>query len=130
LGFFNQQGIIVALAPEVIVVDDNRDTADSLRDVIQALGHTASSYYCGETVLQAARAASPLCVFLDVNMIGMNGLELAQSLRREFGDDIVLVAISGGPEDDATVAKAFETVDHYFLKPVQLEQIKTILGHD
>ena len=116
-------------ALEVIVVDDNRDTADSLRDLIQVLGHTASSFYCGKSALQAARTASPLFVFLDVNMVGMNGLELAQSLRREFGDDIVLVAISGGPKDNATVAKAFETADHYFPKPVGLDQIKAILGH-
>ena len=114
---------------EVYVVDDNKDAADSLRDLIQYLGHTAASYYCGETALQAARTASPLCVFLDVHMAGMNGLELAKSLRNEFGDDIVLVAISGGPEDDATVAKTFETVDHYYLKPVALEEIKIILGH-
>ena len=112
---------------EVYVVDDNKDAADSLRDVIERLGHSARSFYDGAPALLAARQARPDCVLLDVAMSGMNGLELARALRAEFGDDIVLVAVTGAPEDDAVVAKTFETVDHYFVKPVSLDQLKRLL---
>ena len=113
---------------EVFVVDDNRDAADSLSMLIQCLGHTAAPYYDGESTLQAARAEAPLCVFLDVNMTGMNGLQLAKALRREFGDDIILVAVTGAPQEDVTVAQTFETVDHYYIKPVTIAQVKKILS--
>lgn len=114
---------------EVYVVDDNKDAADSLRDVILRLGHNATSLYDGAAALQAARQAPPDCVLLDVAMSGMNGLELARALRAEFGDDVVLVAVTGAPEDDEVVAKTFETVDHYFVKPVSLDKLMRLLPH-
>jgi CheY-like chemotaxis protein len=113
---------------EVFVVDDNVEASDTLSLLINTLGHKAAPFYDGESVIAASRLCAPLCVFLDVNMAGMNGLQLAETLRREFGDDIVLIAVTGMPRDDATVARTFETVDHYFTKPVTLAQIKTILS--
>jgi PleD family two-component response regulator len=61
-------------AVEVFVVDDNVDAADALSILINGLGHKAAAFYDGESAIRASRLGAPLCVFLDVNMAGMNGL--------------------------------------------------------
>lgn len=63
---------------------------------------------------------------LDISMAGMDGLEFARRLRADYGDDIVLVAITGTPPDDPLVQATFDTVDHYFEKPVTLGQIQKL----
>ncbi len=63
---------------------------------------------------------------LDISMHGMDGLELARTIREKFGDNIILVAITGTPLDHPMVRETFNTVDHYFEKPVTLEQIQKL----
>jgi len=107
----------------VYVVDDSMDAADSLAMLLSTLGHRAKACYCAEDLLAFASAEPPDCVMLDIAMAGMDGLQLAQRLRAQFGDDVILVAITGAPPDNPTVQETFGTVDHYFEKPVTLEQI-------
>ena len=82
-----------------------------------------------EDALEKIGEAKPDCVMLDIAMAGMDGLELARRLREQFGDDIVLVAITGAPKDDPLVQATFVTVDHYFEKPVTLEQVQRLFPH-
>jgi CheY-like chemotaxis protein len=65
---------------------------------------------------------------LDIAMQGMDGLELARQIRKKFGDDIGLVAITGAAVDDLRYKATFETVDHYFEKPVTLQQIQKLFS--
>lgn len=99
---------------KVYVVDDNRDAADSLCDLVELLGHHATPFYDAEALLKVAGVETPQCVLLDIAMAGMDGLELAKVLRQRYGDDVVLVAVTGTSPEQELVKKAFETVDHYF----------------
>jgi CheY-like chemotaxis protein len=110
----------------VCVVDDVRDAADSLALVLHVLGHRAFACYDASQALAHIGAQKPDCVMLDIAMQGMDGLELARQIRKKFGDDIVLVAITGMAVDDLRVKATFETVDHYFEKPVTLQQIQKL----
>jgi DNA-binding response OmpR family regulator len=65
---------------------------------------------------------------LDIAMQGMDGLELAKQIHKKFGDDIGLVAITGAAVDDLRYKATFETVDHYFEKPVTLQQIQKLFS--
>jgi len=112
---------------EVYVVDDSRDAADSLAALLSRMGHRASACYGGQDALALIRQARPDCVFLDIGMSGMDGLALARALREEFGDDIVLVAVTGEPKDSPRVAGTFEIVDHWFEKPVGLDELRSVL---
>ena len=113
-------------AMTVCVVDDSRDAADSLALLLQALGHRAAACYSASQALASIEAQRPDCVMLDIAMQGIDGLELTRQLRCKFGDDIVLVAITGAAMDDPRVKATFETVDHYFEKPVTLQQIQKL----
>lgn len=110
----------------VYVVDDSKDAADSLATLLGAMGHRAVACYSAEEALKLVQAEKPDCVMLDIAMPVMHGLELVERLRAQFGDDIVLVAITGAPVDDPLVQSTFVAVDHYFEKPVTLEKLQKL----
>lgn len=111
---------------EIYVVDDNRDAADSLAELLAHMGHRARPFYDAGDLLHMAGRSKPDCVLLDIAMDGMDGLELTRLLRARFGDDIVLIAITGVPQDSVAVS-TFRLVDHYFTKPVDVYKLESIL---
>lgn len=112
---------------QIYIVDDDRDSADSLADLLTRMGHRATGCYDASTLLELTRHDKPDCVLLDIAMKGMDGFELTRRLRTEYGDDIVLIAVTGAPPDSASVQSTFELVDHYFVKPVDLQKLTNIL---
>lgn len=113
---------------QIYIVDDDRDSADSLADLLTRLGHNAAGCYDASTLLELTRSEKPDCVLLDIAMKGMDGLELTQKLRTEYGDDIVLIAVTGAPPDSPAVQSTFELVDHYFVKPLDIQKLQEILS--
>ena len=110
----------------VYVVDDCLDTSDSLAALLMAMGHRALACYSAAEALKLIEIEKPDCVMLDIAMAGMDGLDLSKELRARFGDDIILVAVTGTPPDDPLVQETFVLVDHYFEKPVTLEQVQKL----
>ena len=111
----------------VLVVDDERDGADSLAELLTLSGYDAEVAYGGVEALEKVEAHRPHCVLLDVGMPGMDGGELTQRLRALYGDDIVLVAITGRASDDTRVVPTFALVDHYLQKPVDPAKLRKLL---
>jgi CheY-like chemotaxis protein len=111
----------------VMVVDDARDAVDTLVELLKLNGYVTSSASDGQQAMAAIAAFKPHCVLLDIRMPNVNGLELAKQLRQLYGDDIVLVAITGGSGDDEQVAQVFRVVDHYLTKPIDIERFEKIL---
>ncbi len=112
---------------DVLVVDDAPDVAESLAMVLELDGYRTRVVFSAADALRAVAETQPLCVMLDINMPGMDGLELTRRLRESFGDDVVLVAITGSDVADQRVAEALALVDHHFMKPVSPELIRQIL---
>lgn len=110
----------------VYVVDDCKDASDSLAALLEVMGHRAVACYSAEEALELVQKEKPDCMLLDIAMEGMDGLELARRIREQFGDDIVLVAVTGAAQDDPVVQATFVAVDHYFEKPVTLEQVQKL----
>jgi len=61
----------------VLVVDDNRDSADSATDVLRLLGNQVESAYNGESAIELARRLRPQMILLDLAMPGMDGYRCA-----------------------------------------------------
>src|SRR3954470_16323739 len=76
------QGFALELSPvlTILVVDDNKDAADSLALFLQLAGYTVQTAYNGPAGLRAAEADLPACVVLDINMPGTDGLTVARGL--------------------------------------------------
>jgi two-component system OmpR family response regulator len=103
----------------VLCVDDNKDAADALAAVLEVLGCEARACYDGPSALNLFSEFYPNVCFLDLNMPGMNGLELAPRLRSCAGcRAILLVAVTAlGSLEDRT--KTAVTGFHFHLvKPV------------
>jgi CheY-like chemotaxis protein len=114
----------------VLVVDDNRDTADSLAVLLRLAGHEAWAVYEGRSVLGAARALRPDVVLLDLALPGgPSGYELAQRLRHEPGfERALLVAVSGyGQEEDRQHALQVG-FDHHLLKPAEPDELMSLIS--
>ena len=108
----------------ILVVDDDRDNADSLAVLLASLGQETSIAHDGKTGLQVAREFRPDVVFLDDAMPGMRGSEVAKALRgKEFADrHIMVIGLSGNEPKGQTV-----DFDRYILKPATLDSILEIL---
>ena len=65
----------------VFVVDDNKESADSLAEIISLMGHRVSVFYDGSLVLNISDDQTPDVVLLDIGMPGMNGYEVCQALK-------------------------------------------------
>src|SRR5689334_12750231 len=88
----------------VLVVDDLRDSADTLALLLQLWGHQATVAYDGRSALAVAGAQPFDVVLLDIGLPGrMDGYELARQLRRLPGmEECLLIALTGyGHESDA-----------------------------
>jgi CheY-like chemotaxis protein len=112
----------------VLVVDDNRDAAESLAMMLSLTGQEVATAHDGESALVEAARFAPDAVLLDIGMPGMNGYEVAQRLRREPATaDAVIVAITGwGQEKDRERARD-AGFDLHIVKPLHVEQLVSLL---
>jgi len=114
---------------KVLVVDDNRDAAETMAMALNIKGHEVMLAHDGQTAIDLVKRHDPAVVFLDIGMPGMNGYETASVLRSLPGAHArVLVALTGwGSEADQ--ARSFEAgFDLHLTKPVNLEKIEHVLA--
>ncbi len=113
----------------VLVIDDNSDVAESLREVLEIEGHVVEVANGGWEGLQKARAFHPDYVICDIGLPGMDGYEVARAIRADPElQHIGLIALSGyaGPDD---VAKAREAgFDSHLAKPATMDALDQALG--
>ncbi len=111
----------------ILVVDDNVDAADSLAETLHELGHETAVAYDGPEGLVKARALDPEVALLDIGLPVMDGYELARSLKKEHGDQMTLVAVTGygQPADRARAKEA--GFHHHFVKPIHLAGLLALL---
>ena len=113
----------------VLIVDDNRDAAESLGILLKLLGADVHVEYDGEAALRAVAAYRPTVVLLDIGMPGMDGHEVARQIRqqREF-DDVTLIALTGwGQEEDRRDSRS-AGFEYHLIKPADIGAIETLLS--
>jgi CheY-like chemotaxis protein len=93
-----QPGSGPAPTRRILVVDDNRDAAESLAMLLRVYGHDVRVAHDGLTALAVARAFHPEIVLLDLNLPRLDGRQVARQMRHEEGlDKALLVAVTGYP---------------------------------
>jgi CheY-like chemotaxis protein len=115
--------------PRILVVDDLADAADSLALLLELWGYAAEVCYDGATALGTARTCRPRVVLLDVAMPRIDGFQVAQRLRAqpEFADTVIIGITGYGDEANRSRAR-LAGMDHYLLKPVDLDDLQALLG--
>jgi two-component system, OmpR family, response regulator len=113
----------------VLVVDDNRDTADALAWLLQDIGHQVRATYDGASAIRAFEELSPHVVFQDLLLPGMSGVEIAREIRKRSAPKrTLLVAITGAANAAALRAAEREPFDDLIVKPVALKALDKILA--
>lgn len=111
----------------ILVVDDNVDSAKSTAMVLRGWGHEVHVSYDGVTAIEMAVLIRPSIVVLDIGLPGMNGYEVAKSLRaRELGILKIIAATGYGSAKDRALSRE-AGIDHHLVKPVDLDAFKEIL---
>ena len=111
----------------VVVVDDVNDIAESVAKVLMADGYQVKTANDGLQALAVIEQFRPACVLLDIDMPGIDGKELSVRLRALYGDEMVLIAVTGWGLPDDGLSHAFATFDHYLRKPLSPGVLRKIL---
>ena len=113
----------------VLLVEDNRDVAESLMRLLEGMGHSVRVAHDGLAGLELLRSEPAEVALIDIGLPGIDGYELARRARREPGGArLVLVAVTGYGEA-ADRARALEAgFDHHFVKPIDLEALRAVLA--
>jgi signal transduction histidine kinase len=113
----------------ILVVDDNKDGANSLAMMLRLMGHETWTAYDGLEALTAAAAFRPDVVLLDIGLPKVNGYEVARRLREEpWGAGMVLIAQTGwGKEEDKYRSKE-AGFNFHMVKPVDPAALEKLLA--
>jgi two-component system, sensor histidine kinase len=111
----------------VLVVDDNRDAADSLAMLLQIQGHEVQTAYDGAEALRMATGFGADLVLLDIGLPSMNGFEVARRLR-SGGSLARLVALSGYGQPEDVQRSREAGFDAHLVKPVDFDRVAEVLA--
>jgi PAS domain S-box-containing protein len=113
----------------LLVVDDNRDGADSLSMLLSVEGYATQTAYTGAEALQLVQEFHPHVVFCDIGLPQMSGHEVARQLRANPANaTMTLVALTGwGSAEDRRRSRE-AGFDHHLTKPVAAEAVERVLS--
>jgi CheY-like chemotaxis protein/two-component sensor histidine kinase len=115
----------------ILIVDDNRDGANSLAMVLRMLGNHVHITYDGIAAIIAAEAFRPNLVLLDIGLPRMDGHEVCRRIREQpWGKDMVLVAVTGWGQDEDRRRSLESGFDHHLVKPVNPADLEKLLSED
>jgi signal transduction histidine kinase/CheY-like chemotaxis protein len=112
----------------VLVVDDNRDAAESLALVLKLSGHDAYVAHDGLEAVAKAAQLSPDLILLDIGLPKINGYEAARRIREQApGKSPVLVALTGWGQDADRQRSRDAGFDAHIVKPVDAQVLANLL---
>jgi CheY-like chemotaxis protein len=113
---------------KVLCVDDNRDAADTLGQMLSMVGHDVSVCHDGASALAAVEHGfHPDVAILDISMPGIDGCQLAAALRKQGLNEILIVAVTALGDYGSLERMADSGFDLHFTKPVLPENIYGVL---
>jgi CheY-like chemotaxis protein len=108
----------------VLIIDDNRDTVDTLAALFLQHGWRADRAYDGHEGMRAVAQMMPKYVVSDLAMPGMSGFEVAEELRRSYGDRCpVLIALTAWSDPGVAEQALTAGFNMVLTKPLQFEQL-------
>jgi PAS domain S-box-containing protein len=114
----------------MLVVDDNRDSANSLSMALRLLGDEVRTAYDGVAALELAEQFQPEVILMDIGMPRMNGLDATKQLRlRPWGQKILIIALTGWGQEDDRVRSREAGCDGHLVKPVHLPDLEKMLAN-
>lgn len=113
----------------ILIVDDNRDSADSLATLMRIMGNDTRTAYDGLEGVTVAGEFRPAVILLDIGLPKLNGYEACRRIRGEpWGKSVILIAVTGwGQEEDRRRSRG-AGFDHHIVKPVDSHELMKLLA--
>src|SRR5881275_3153267 len=106
----------------VFIVDEDRDTRESLRNLIRSAGLSAQTFSSAQEFLAAERPKAPGCVVLDVKLPGLSGLDLQQELAKA-GVQVPIIFVTGYGDIPMSVRAMKSGALEFLTKPLDNEAL-------
>jgi two-component system, sensor histidine kinase len=112
----------------IVLIEDNSDVRTLMQNKLRKLGHEVEGFRDGEDGAEEITARLPDLAIVDLGLPGIDGYEVANRVRREIGQRVYLVALSGfgQPEDKRRALEA--GFDEHITKPADAKALKELLG--
>ncbi len=115
-------------ASSILVVEDNEDSASSLKMLLEALGYAAHIARDGEAAVEAAVSLLPDAILMDIGLPGISGYEAARRIREACaGKPMLIVALTGWGQQADRLRSSEAGIDHHLVKPLDLQTLRRIL---
>ncbi|WP_439621926.1 hybrid sensor histidine kinase/response regulator [Gemmata sp.] len=112
----------------VLVVDDNRDGAESLAEMLQLLGSEVATAHDGLEAVEQAERFRPEVVLMDIGMPKLNGLDATRRIRGQaWGRDMTIIALTGWGQESDRARTREAGCDGHLVKPVNLTDLEKVL---
>jgi CheY-like chemotaxis protein len=122
------RGLGIGMTERILVVDDDRATADTLSLLIRMLGFEAKAVYSGEEAVEQIVRFEPDMALIDIGMPQRDGYDTVAAIRQQpGGTHVILVAVTGWSRDEDK-RRAYEAgFDLHVTKPMRVETLKELL---
>jgi PAS domain S-box-containing protein len=113
----------------ILVVDDNRDGADSLAMLLRLMNNEVQTASDGVEALEAAERFLPEVILMDVGMPRLNGLDATRRIREQpWGRDVKIIALTGWGQEGDKERTREAGCDGHLVKPVSLPDLEELLA--
>ena len=115
----------------ILIVDDNRDAADSLGLLLGLDGHDVRVAYAGRQALESAKEFLPDVAILDLGLPDLSGYDVAQLMRQDpVLQRVALIALTGWGQEEHKQRARDAGFDFHLTKPVDLDRLAAVLAPD
>ncbi len=109
----------------VLVVDDNRDSANTLAMLLKISGYETKTASDGASALESTAEFKPEVILLDIGLPDMSGYDVCKKIREQPLDPRPrIVAVTGWGADDVQVRSGEDTFDGHLTKPVDFKTLR------
>jgi len=113
----------------ILIVDDNRDAADSLSEMLKMMGNDTRTAYDGQQGVDLAGEYQPDVILLDIGMPILNGYEACRLIREQAkGKGVVLIALTAWGQDEDRRRSHEAGFDHHMVKPVDPQALMSMIA--
>ena len=128
-GHEEKEGDDVRTSLRILVVDDNRDAADSLAMMLTMMGNDTRKAYDGEEAVTAAVEYLPDVILLDIGLPKLTGYEACRRIRQQpGGKKSVIIAQTGWGQEEDRQRTHEAGFDHHMVKPVAAQALMKLLA--
>jgi CheY-like chemotaxis protein len=127
IAFGAPKGVDVTSKPlQILVVDDNEDSAEAIALMLQCFGHDVQVAHSGEAAMEQMQRGQFDVVLLDLSLPDMHGTAVAERMRAT-GFKGKLIAVSGYSETSVKERCSRAGMDHFIVKPCSIHALRTLL---